>query len=283
MRRLIAVVACLMVSACSGTVTRPEPTHLHPHYEGSLFKITDKKLYSVEILLKDAPFHVGANTMDIIVHKDVEGNRDVENAVLQVTPWMPLMGHGVRQEPVITERGAGLYTAENVVAIMDGYWELRVDIQGDVGRDTVVFEFPDVRRPEGEMHGGAHDAMEHYGMSKPPPGTDLSTSRSSATGRMKASYESTVGFVPLNRIHRWHLTLSGTGGEPVSGAAITVSGDMVEHGHGLPTKPEVTKEIQKGVYQVDGMKFNMPGWWTITFEIEAGDLKDQVTFNLDVE
>ncbi len=283
MRKPITLVLCLIVSACAGAVSQEKPTHLHPHYEGSLFKITDKGYYSVELLVKDGHYSVGSNTLDLIVHKDVEGNRDVENAIIKVVPWMPMMGHGVNEEPVITERGAGLYSAENVVANMEGPWELKIDIQGEVGRDTVTFEFPDVRMPETGMHGEeGHMMMQPMGISRPPEGTDLSTSRKTAAGHFMAAYEPVDGKVTMNRIHSWHLTLTNLQGNPVKGANVTVAGNMPEHGHGLPTKPAITRELTDGVYLVEGMKFSMPGWWILTFDIEAGEIHDQATFNVDV-
>jgi hypothetical protein len=58
---------------------------------------------------------------------------------------------------------------------------------------------------------------------------------------------------------------------------------MPEHGHGLPTRPEVTKGIGDGDYIVQGLKFSMPGWWVITFTVKAEGKEDTVTFNLLVQ
>jgi hypothetical protein len=69
-------------------------------------------------------------------------------------------------------------------------------------------------------------------------------------------------------------------GEPVAAAQITVNGDMPDHGHGLPTRPEVLKEPEAGSYLVEGMKFNMPGWWVVSFSIKTADTEDSVIFNL---
>jgi hypothetical protein len=55
---------------------------------------------------------------------------------------------------------------------------------------------------------------------------------------------------------------------------------MPEHGHGLPTEPEVNDETAPGVYLVEGMKFSMPGWWVVTFHVKSGSSEDSVTFNL---
>jgi hypothetical protein len=68
----------------------------------------------------------------------------------------------------------------------------------------------------------------------------------------------------------------------VTGARISVEGGMPEHGHGLPTMPLATAETSPGTYLVEGMKFNMPGWWTVGFDISEGGEPDRVTFNLMV-
>lgn len=69
-------------------------------------------------------------------------------------------------------------------------------------------------------------------------------------------------------------------GAPVNGATITVAGGMPQHGHGLPTTPRVTRAPGEGAYRVEGLKFNMGGWWEVKFRIEAAAGVDSVTFNL---
>lgn len=86
--------------------------------------------------------------------------------------------------------------------------------------------------------------------------------------------------VPLNRIHEWKLMLSDLQGKPLTGAEIDVVGHMPGHVHGLPTQPRVTGEPEPGVYRVQGVKFQMTGWWVMTFNIAAGELDDAVTFNI---
>ncbi|MCB0048163.1 MAG: FixH family protein, partial [Caldilinea sp.] len=69
-------------------------------------------------------------------------------------------------------------------------------------------------------------------------------------------------------------------GAPVDDAVIAVSGGMPEHNHGMPTEPQVTEALGNGDYRVEGMQFQMGGWWTITFVIDAAGQQDSVTFNL---
>jgi hypothetical protein len=92
--------------------------------------------------------------------------------------------------------------------------------------------------------------------------------------------------VPLNRMHRWRLLVSDLDGVPVQGATILVAGHMPGHVHGLPTQPRVTQELAPGVYLVEGLKFQMEGWWVMQFQIQPRDDRarpDNVAFNLVFE
>jgi len=113
------------------------------HYEQSLFKMMEKGLYSVEMVIPEKELTVGVNTLDIIVHDNHD--KDVVGAEITVVPWMPEMGHGVFEKPVIKERGGGLYSVENVVLIMRGHWQLRIKITKRETEDMVTFDFPDVK------------------------------------------------------------------------------------------------------------------------------------------
>ena len=54
---------------------------------------------------------------------------------------------------------------------------------------------------------------------------------------------------------------------------------MPQHGHGLPTRPQVTRESIDGTYLLEGMKFSMSGWWEIKLAIQSAEGSDNVTFN----
>lgn len=89
-----------------------------------------------------------------------------------------------------------------------------------------------------------------------------------------------ISQIPLNQMHQWHLILSDKKGSPVTNANIEVLGHMPGHVHGLPTQPMVTKEIDDGVYLVEGLKFQMQGWWVIKFNVSSKNIPDTLTFNL---
>jgi hypothetical protein len=71
-------------------------------------------------------------------------------------------------------------------------------------------------------------------------------------------------------------------GQPIDGARITVDGGMPQHGHGLPTRPRVTRNLGNGVYEIEGVRFNMGGWWEFTLSIATASGTDRVTFNLSL-
>jgi hypothetical protein len=241
------------------------------HYEESLFKVTEKGLFSVEMIIKGKELKTGVNTLDVIVHD--KDDKDVVGAEVSVSPWMPDMGHGVFEKPVITERGGGLYSAGNVILIMGGHWELRVQVKKDGLEDKATFDFPDVKV------GGEHEMTG----ATSPSDLDLSTTRFSAHKIFKVSFRSKLDPVVINKIHSWELSVETPEGVPVSDAKISIDGGMPQHGHGLPTQPEVEQEPGSGTYLVGGVKFSMPGWWVVNFHIKAENKEDTVTFNLLVK
>ncbi len=95
--------------------------------------------------------------------------------------------------------------------------------------------------------------------SEVPADLDYSTTRLSEQGLFNVSYTASTGTVPVNQMHQWTLHVEMADGQPVEDATITVDGDMPQHGHGLPTKPQVTKYLGNGDYLVEGMKFQMGG------------------------
>jgi hypothetical protein len=228
------------------------------------------------MVIKEKELKVGVNTLDIIVHD--KNDKDVAGATVTVTPWMPEMGHGVYEKPVVRERGGGLYSVENIILIMGGRWELRIKIRKEGVEDSVTFDFPDVKISE------TPSPDEHKAMySSAPADVDTSTVRMSAKNLFKVSYASETVPIPVGRIITWKLSVETADGRPVKNAEITVNGDMPEHGHGLPTQPEVVKGMGDSNYIVQGLKFSMPGWWVMTFKVKTQDMDDTVTFNLVVQ
>lgn len=114
----------------------------------------------------------------------------------------------------------------------------------------------------------------------PPKDLDVARSKMSAQSQYRVSVVPTVDPVPRNSLHTWRLHLETANGAPVDSVTVAVDGGMPQHGHGLPTKPRVTRHLGNGDHLVEGMKFNMGGWWVIKFRINGKAASDSVVFNL---
>jgi hypothetical protein len=115
---------------------------------------------------------------------------------------------------------------------------------------------------------------------KVPKDLDLSRTQVSSRGIYRGSFQPVGDSIRIGRLHSWRLHLETADGTPVDSATIAVDGGMPQHGHGLPTKPRVTKRLGNGEHIVDGMKFNMGGWWVVKFRVAGASGPDSVTFNL---
>jgi hypothetical protein len=112
-----------------------------------------------------------------------------------------------------------------------------------------------------------------------PKDLDLSTTKSTAAGVYRVELVAPAQPPAINQMHSWKVKLAAPDGTPVRGARFTVDGGMPQHGHGLPTQPRVTRELDEGVYALDGMKFSMTGWWEVKLDIQGSRGADKVTFN----
>jgi len=117
----------------------------------------------------------------------------------------------------------------------------------------------------------------------PPKDLDLSLRHPSAQGRYVIQMEPPAAAPAINQIHSWQIKLSSPQGTPVRNARIAVDGGMPQHGHGLPTRPQVTREVADGTYLMEGMKFSMTGWWEIKLAIQAAEGSDTAVFNAVVD
>lgn len=117
------------------------------------------------------------------------------------------------------------------------------------------------------------------GAAQPAAGNpDLSLSRTSPNGHFVVTLVPPAS-VPVQEIHEWQVKVATPGGAPVSGAAVYLNGGMPEHGHGLPTRPAVTREPVPGTYVVEGMKFSMPGMWELLVAVRKDTTSDVTAFN----
>lgn len=75
-----------------------------------------------------------------LILRDAEG-RTVDGATLTVNGGMPLHGHGLPTNPLVSNAdGSGTYRIEGLRFNMPGRWELRLKIDGAAGHDTALLE-----------------------------------------------------------------------------------------------------------------------------------------------
>ena len=116
-----------------------------------------------------------------------------------------------------------------------------------------------------------------------PANLDLAATQPSHEGKFTVSYKSDLDPVTINKLHTWTLHVADSTGKPLDNATVAIDGGMPEHNHGMPTQPIVTP-LGSGDYRAEGMKFQMPGWWTVTVTVTdtvgAAAQQDSATFNL---
>lgn len=122
-------------------------------------------------------------------------------------------------------------------------------------------------------------AAMHFLMT-PPDDLDLSRDKPTGNGLYRVVIAPEREPVRQGVMHSWLLTVTTSAGEPVEGAVIAVGGGMPQHGHGLPTSPAATAYLGEGRYRIEGVRFNMGGWWVLEFTVTAPPGADRVAFNL---
>ena len=122
-------------------------------------------------------------------------------------------------------------------------------------------------------------ACNHF---RTAPSPDITTVKVSAHRLYRASVRPDVVPIRVRRLQSWTLHVDAMDGRPVDMATITMNGGMPQHGHGLPTSPRVTRALGNGDHLVEGVKFNMGGWWVVRFAIASAAGTDTVTFNLSL-
>jgi hypothetical protein len=123
---------------------------------------------------------------------------------------------------------------------------------------------------------GAGAAWLGMMMGPPPADLDLGRTQLSENGLFTATIEPGIDPIAINQIHTWTIEVEMVDGSALKPDAIKVDGGMPQHGHGMPTAPQVTRDLGDGRFAVEGIKFNMPGWWVVN--VHVGD--ETATFNL---
>jgi hypothetical protein len=113
----------------------------------------------------------------------------------------------------------------------------------------------------------------------PPPSEFGFGPRTSGAGLYTATLIPTES-LRLRKLQTVQVAIANAKGQPIDNADIGIDGGMPQHGHGLPTRPHVTRHIGNGVHEIEGVRFNMGGWWEFKLSITTASGTDLVTFNL---
>jgi len=155
-RATIFVFIMLVVSTliCFGdTATASDNARFTKHFNESLFNITDKGFFSVEILTDDREYpKLGKDVIGLVIHN--ADDKDVEGATIKITATPE--GQAWTDVPIIKDKGDGLYTVSNVNLKKGGKWQLRIGVKKAEFEDSTSFIFPDVLNTP--LHKGKYSA-----------------------------------------------------------------------------------------------------------------------------
>ncbi len=130
------------------------------------------------------------------------------------------------------------------------------------------------RKTSGHAHGGHKTTGDEV-----PADLDTATAKLSDHEHYRVSIAPEAEPVVINTLHNWVLEIMTPDGKPVEKAEVSLDGGMPAHGHGLPTAPQVTEYLGDGKYLIEGVRFNMAGWWQVSFTIN-GHHADTTRFNI---
>jgi len=129
MRPLSTTAAAIVISLfllCPGI----SPAGMNRTTEGNLFRI--------ELRIDPPQPVVGNNSLLLDVY-DARSNEKIDDAEIEVIPWMTMHGHGSSKKPTVHKQGSGQYRVENVFFTMEGDWDLLITIQKKGAKDTATF------------------------------------------------------------------------------------------------------------------------------------------------
>lgn len=86
----------------------------------------------------------------------------------------------------------------------------------------------------------------------------------------------------IGALHTWLIRVDSRAGAPVAPTQLVFDGGMPQHRHGFETRPRVTDALGDGVFRVDGVRFHMPGTWTLRVDVAAADGIDSAIFEVAV-
>ena len=124
--------------------------------------------------------------------------------------------------------------------------------------------------------------MLHGTGAKRPAVTEFGLGPRSSTKSLYVATLETTSQLRVRQMQTVRVAIVDGEGRAVDGATLAIDGGMPEHGHGLPTRPRMTKALGAGTYEVEGVRFNMGGWWEFKVTIMSERGADTVIFNLSL-
>ena len=123
-------------------------------------------------------------------------------------------------------------------------------------------------------------AMLHGSGARRPAVTEFGLGPRSSANRLYVATLDPAAQLRPRRMQTVRVAVVDGEGRAVEGATLAIDGGMPDHGHGLPTRPRMTRALGAGTYEVEGVRFNMGGWWEFKVTITSELGTDTVTFNL---
>jgi len=127
-----------------------------------------------------------------------------------------------------------------------------------------------------------HEVLAHNGEVHRPAATEFGMGPRASAHQLYTVTLQPAQALRLRQLQTVSVMIADAGGHPIEGALIRVDGGMPEHGHGLPTQPRMKQALGGGVYEIEGVRFSMGGWWELKLSIESPAGADSVTFNLSL-
>ena len=124
--------------------------------------------------------------------------------------------------------------------------------------------------------------MIHGTGAKRPAAPEFGLGPRSSANRLYVATLETATQLRTRQMQTVRVAIIDGDGRAVEGATLAIDGGMPEHGHGLPTRPRMTRVLGAGAYEVEGVRFNMGGWWEFKVTITSERGADTVTFNLSL-
>lgn len=107
-------------------------------------------------------------------------------------------------------------------------------------------------------------------------------SKSTEGGLYEIKIRPRTASIPIAERHSWTVTIRDQDDVAVQPTQLAFYGGMRGHGHGLPSTPRVTRELEPGTYLVEGVLFNMHGEWEMFVGVVGPAGPDKAEFELDI-